>query len=90
LTTEDLDKCFVTAPRTLPVRPAVPLKIRTGSSVTEKITILEAAMKVHTTLGPGPLESFYPACLFREPNEQGLKVLSQVGLPSSPKVKRST
>lgn len=43
--------------------------------------IIGAAMQVHTTLGPGLLESAYEACLKYELEKNGLKVLSQVGLP---------
>lgn len=43
--------------------------------------IIGAAMQVHTTLGPGLLESAYEACLKYELEQKGLKVLSQVGLP---------
>jgi GxxExxY protein len=43
--------------------------------------IIGAAMQVHTTLGPGLLESAYEACLKYELEKSGLKVLSQVGLP---------
>src|SRR5690242_9987098 len=42
--------------------------------------IIAAAMKVHTVLGPGLLESAYHACLLHE-RKQGLAVASQVGLP---------
>jgi len=38
-------------------------------------------MKIHTTLGPGLLESAYHACLVHELRKQGLAVASQVGLP---------
>jgi len=38
-------------------------------------------MKIHTTLGPGLLESAYHACLVHELRKQGLGVASQVGLP---------
>lgn len=38
-------------------------------------------MQVHTTLGPGLLESAYGACLKYELEKNGFKVLSQVGLP---------
>ncbi|QDU61378.1 hypothetical protein Pan216_22340 [Planctomycetes bacterium Pan216] len=44
-------------------------------------TIVDAAMKVHTTLGPGLLESAYEACLTYELRDRGLNVQSQVGLP---------
>jgi len=43
--------------------------------------IIELAMKVHTALGPGLLESTYEACLIHELKKAGLKVLSQVALP---------
>jgi GxxExxY protein len=43
--------------------------------------IVDAAMKVHTTLGPGLLESAYEGCLKHELTKRGLKVLSQVTLP---------
>lgn len=43
--------------------------------------IVDAAMKVHTTLGPGLLESAYEACLAHELRKRGLKVLTQVALP---------
>lgn len=43
--------------------------------------IVTAAMKVHTVLGPGLLESAYHACLLHELRKQGLRVASQVGLP---------
>ncbi|MGA2152301.1 MAG: GxxExxY protein [Geobacteraceae bacterium] len=43
--------------------------------------IIALAMKVHTALGPGLLESTYEACLVHELKKAGLKVLSQVALP---------
>jgi GxxExxY protein len=43
--------------------------------------IIASAMKVHTVLGPGLLESAYHACLLHELRKQGLRVESQVGLP---------
>ena len=43
--------------------------------------IISAAMKVHTRLGPGLLESTYEACLQYELVKRGLSVASQVGLP---------
>ena len=45
--------------------------------------IVDAAMKVHTTLGPGLLESAYEVCLTHELRSRGLKVLSQLVLPIS-------
>jgi|SRR5215831_7601312 len=43
--------------------------------------IIDAAMKVHTALGPGLLESAYEGCLKHELTKRGLKVQSQVTLP---------
>ena len=43
--------------------------------------IVTAAMKVHSALGPGLLESAYQACLLHELRKQGLTVASQVVLP---------
>jgi hypothetical protein len=43
--------------------------------------IIASAMKVHSILGPGLLESAYHACLLHELRKQGLIVESQVGLP---------
>ena len=43
--------------------------------------IIDAAMKVHTALGPGLLESAYEACLAHELRMRGLHVQIQVVLP---------
>jgi GxxExxY protein len=43
--------------------------------------IVDAAMRVHTKIGPGLLESAYEACLAFELRKRGLKALTQVGLP---------
>jgi len=43
--------------------------------------IIAAAMKVHTVLGPGLLESAYQACLLHELRKRNLRVERQVGLP---------
>lgn len=43
--------------------------------------IIGAAMRVHTALGPGLLESAYEACLFHDLSRLGLKVARQVDLP---------
>ncbi len=43
--------------------------------------IVDAAMKVHTVLGPGLLESAYEACLAHELRKRGLKVHTQLELP---------
>ena len=43
--------------------------------------IVEAAFKVHRTLGPGLLEKFYEACLCYELEKSGLKLSRQVRVP---------
>ncbi len=43
--------------------------------------ILDAAMKVHSKLGPGLFEEVYKVCLRHELANSGLKVYSEVGLP---------
>jgi len=43
--------------------------------------IISAAMKVHSVLGPGLLESVYEACLAYELGKMGHKVEQQVELP---------
>ena len=43
--------------------------------------IVDAAMKVHTALGPGLLESAYEACLKYELEKRGRIVKSQLTLP---------
>ena len=43
--------------------------------------IIGCAMKVHTALGPGLLESAYQACLAYELNKTGLNVGKQTPLP---------
>ena len=43
--------------------------------------IITAAMKVHTAVGPGLLESAYEACLLHELQQVGLRVSSQVPFP---------
>lgn len=44
-------------------------------------TIVDAAMKVHTALGPGLLQSAYNACLAHELRTRGLRVDLQVPVP---------
>ena len=50
---------------------------------TDEITgeIVDSAMKVHTALGPGMLESVYEKCLRHELTKRGLTVMSQVWVP---------
>ncbi|MBL8854472.1 MAG: GxxExxY protein [Planctomycetaceae bacterium] len=43
--------------------------------------IVDAAIKVHTALGPGLLESAYEACLAHELRKRNLRVETQVALP---------
>ena len=43
--------------------------------------IVDAAYKIHTTLGPGLLESVYQVTLNYELKKRGLSVHQQVGLP---------
>jgi GxxExxY protein len=43
--------------------------------------IIGAALKVHTALGPGMLESVYEACLAHELVQSGLSVKTQVPVP---------
>jgi len=43
--------------------------------------VLQAALKVHSELGPGLFEEVYKVCLRHELNKAGLKVLPEVGLP---------
>jgi GxxExxY protein len=43
--------------------------------------IVDAAMKVHTALGPGLLESAYENCLLYELHRRGLKAVAQLELP---------
>lgn len=43
--------------------------------------IVNSAMKVHSVLGPGLLESAYQACLAHELMSRGLQVATEVALP---------
>ncbi|MGE5297378.1 MAG: GxxExxY protein [Solirubrobacterales bacterium] len=43
--------------------------------------VVDAAMRVHSVLGTGPLENAYEACLKHELEKRGLNVEQQVGLP---------
>lgn len=43
--------------------------------------VVDAAIAVHTELGPGLLESAYEACLMYELSSRGYSVLNQVALP---------
>ena len=54
-------------------------KVLVHGDLTEMI--IRAAMRVHTALGPGLLESAYEACLVHELLKAGLSARSQVELP---------
>lgn len=43
--------------------------------------VVDAAIKVHSALGPGLLEGAYEACLAHELRKRGLNVRAQVPLP---------
>jgi GxxExxY protein len=43
--------------------------------------VVDSAMRVHTALGPGLLESAYKACLTRELRKRGLHVQTEVPVP---------
>ena len=43
--------------------------------------IIDAAIKVHSALGPGLLESAYKKCLEHELRKRGLNVVSELPLP---------
>jgi GxxExxY protein len=43
--------------------------------------VVDAAFKVHSTLGPGLLESVYEICLAHELSKRGLKIQTQVPFP---------
>jgi GxxExxY protein len=43
--------------------------------------VVDAAMRVHSVLGPGLLESAYEACLAHELRQRSLQVRTQVELP---------
>ncbi len=43
--------------------------------------VVDSSMKVHSTLGPGLLESGYHGCLVYELQKRGLTVISQLELP---------
>mgnify|MGYP001262111310 CR=1 FL=1 len=51
----------------------------TGNDLTG--TIIDAAMHIHRTLGPGLLESVYSAILAYELKKRGLRVASEVPIP---------
>jgi len=44
-------------------------------------TVVDAALKVHSALGPGLLENVYEVCLVHELNKRGFRTASQLPLP---------
>jgi GxxExxY protein len=56
-----------------------PIRKLTSQEVSH--AIITAAMRVHTELGAGLLESTYTACLQYELNDSGMRSATQVGLP---------
>ncbi len=56
-----------------------PIRRLTAQQVSH--AVITAAMKVHSELGPGLLESTYAACLQYELNDAGYRCSAQVGLP---------
>lgn len=57
----------------------IPVQRLTAQQVSH--AVITAAMKVHTELGPGLLESTYVACLQYELLQAGYRSATQVGLP---------
>src|SRR6266567_2421377 len=57
----------------------LPLPRPTAQQVSH--AVITAAMRVHTELGPGLLESAYTACLQYELNDTGFRSAAQIGLP---------
>jgi GxxExxY protein len=55
--------------------------IRTISANEVSHAVITSAMRVHTELGPGLLESTYTACLQYELCQDGIRSATQVGLP---------
>ena len=69
-------------PAFLPQRGAEIAEFRSLNQINDiSGQIVDAAMKVHSRLGPGLLESAYEACLKFELSRRGLRVESQVPLP---------
>jgi len=62
---------------------AAAAKLATRTMTANEIShvVITAALKVHSALGPGLLESAYEACLAHELRKVGMNVETQVGLP---------
>jgi hypothetical protein len=65
----------------LEVVPVATTPIRRITAQQVSGAVITAAMKVHSALGAGLLESSYTACLQYELNDAGLGAPAQVGLP---------
>ena len=67
----------------LTAKDAKSAKERQGANPIEPIgaAIVDAAIKVHSALGPGLLESVYEACLCHELASRGLSLERQLHLP---------
>ena len=63
------------------LRPSAPSVVSQMDVNQVSGAIVNAAMKVHSAVGPGLLESAYEACLLHELRSLGLDVKSQVSLP---------
>ena len=61
-----------------PPKPRKPIPLRVNLVARE---VVDAAFTVHSSLGPGLLESVYEACLVHELTKRGRQVFRQVGLP---------
>lgn len=57
----------------------IPIEKLTAQQISH--AVITAAMRVHSELGPGLLESAYTACLQYELTSGGFHSMSQVGLP---------
>jgi GxxExxY protein len=70
-------------PKVVPLRTSASSALDVSPSALNDLSgkIIGAAMKVHSALGPGLLESAYEACLVHELRKLGLKAETQVGLP---------
>ncbi len=59
-------------------QPIEPIPAQVERAATQ---IVDAALAVHTTLGPGLLETVYEACLVHELSKRRLQAQRQVALP---------
>jgi GxxExxY protein len=86
LTTDDIEDHRQAEPRLILLesrrnRMASPAIIPTPRINQVSGIIVNAAMRVHSLVGPGLLEIAYQACLAQELRKRGLLVESQLGLP---------